>query len=287
MTGIGDSAFPTQIDVQLRQADLGRDGTASTVGVARWLEDARVRVRLPRFERLVKAGRFGPFHILLVGQRVERLAPVRWADASVKVHTGFRRVGRASFTFEQAVLVGGKQVGSGDATVVLGGAAGALALPDELVADLHELKLPESDQVAWAIPDAERHQRDHYAFFAPLRARIGDVDSNQHVNFIALATWYDDAVATLSLADVAAGEKGLGSYLPPWSYRIQYSGEVTYPGHYDVAVQVRPSDGGSVHYELGIFRGDTCLGLADAIGVRGEPPTARSSGTSNWQTQSS
>ena len=99
MTGIGDSAFPTQIDVQLRQADLGRDGTASTVGVARWLEDARVRVRLPRFERLVKAGRFGPFHILLVGQRVERLAPVRWADASVQVRTGFRRVGRSSFTF--------------------------------------------------------------------------------------------------------------------------------------------------------------------------------------------
>src|SRR5690242_3656295 len=127
MPGSSDFTFPTRIDVQLRQADLGRDGSASTIGVARWLEDARVRVRLRRFERLVRAGQFGPFHILLVNQKFERLAPVSWADGTVHVHTGIGRIGHSSFTFEQAVFVGGTRVANGDATVVLGGASGTLA----------------------------------------------------------------------------------------------------------------------------------------------------------------
>jgi acyl-CoA thioester hydrolase len=283
MTGTSDSTFPTQHDVPLRQADLGRDGSASTIGVARWLEDARVRVRLPRFERRVRAGQFDPFRILLVSQRVERLAPVGWADGRVQVHTGFGRIGRSSFTFQQAVFVGGTQVASGDATVVLGGTSGSLALPDELIEDLNDLRLPESDQKAGTTPDAERHQRDHYSFFAPLSARIGDVDSNQHVNFIALATWYDEAVAALSLTEVAVDEGGLGPNLPPWSYRIRYLGEVAYPGDYDIGVRVETVEDNSLRYALGIFRGAECLGVADAVGARGELSADRSSGSANWR----
>ncbi|NGO13502.1 hypothetical protein G5C60_39370 [Streptomyces sp. HC44] len=270
MNDIGDAVFPTQLDVRLRQADLGRDGSASTIGVARWLEDARLRVRLRRFERLVAAGQFDPFHIVLVSQRVERLAPVARADASVQVHTGVRRIGRSSFTFEHAVFVGSKRVGSGEATIVLSGAAGPLALPDELIADLMDLQLPESGQTVVTRPGAERHQRDHYAHFAPLRARIGDVDSNQHVNFIALATWYDEAIAAFAWQAIGLGEGGRVPDLSPWSYRIQYVGEVTYPGDYEIGILVRALDVDSVHYELGVFRGSKCLGVADATGPRGE-----------------
>ncbi|MER6197707.1 hypothetical protein ABT234_10085 [Streptomyces sp. NPDC001586] len=184
-----------QVDVRVRQADLGRDGSTSTIGTARWLEDARIRLRLHRFERLVGEGRFGPFRIVLVGQRVSRLAPAGPAGTRVQVHTGVRRVGRSSVTFGQEVMVGDKRVGSGDATVVLADKSGPLRLPDELIADLDVMRLPETG-LAGRPADTrlrpERLRRAHYSYWAPLRSRIGDVDSNQHVNFIALATWYDE-----------------------------------------------------------------------------------------------
>src|SRR4051794_26584149 len=268
-----ESAFPVRIEVRVRHADLGRDGSASTVGVARWMEDARIRFRSRRFERLVEAGGFGPFQFLIVSQSVERLAPAGRLRGSVQVHTGVSRVGRSSFTFEQAVYDDGKHVGRGEATVVLGGATGALALPDELIMDLTERLLPESGRTAAASrPTAGRQQRDHYRYFAPLRARIGDVDSNQHVNFMAQVTWYDEAVAAFTTeAATRAGEGGrvLVPDLAPWSYRIHYIGEVTYPGDYEVGLLARSSDSldeDAVYYELGIFRGDLCLGVADASG---------------------
>lgn len=270
MTDLDDSAFPAQVDIRVRQADLGRDGSASTIGVARWLEDARLRVRLRRFERLVGAGRFRPFRILLVNQCVERLAPAGRAGESVQVHSGVRRIGRSSFTFEHAVFADSERVGGGEATIVLGGAAGPLTLPDELSADLSDLQMPEPGRTVTTRPSAERHQRDHYAYFAPLRSRIGDVDSNQHVNFNVLATWYDEAVAAFTTEAIGAGEGGPVPDLPPWSYRIQYIGEVTYPGDYGLGVRVRSFDGDSVHYALGVFRGGECLGVADAIGACGE-----------------
>ncbi|MFE5554825.1 hypothetical protein [Streptomyces sp. NPDC056544] len=257
----------------MRQADLGRDGSASTIGMARWLEDARIRLRLHRFERLIGEQGFGPFQILLVGQRVSRLAPAGPVGTRVQVHTGVRRVGRSSVTFGQEVMVGDERVGSGDATVVLAGNSGPLPVPDELIADLDEMQLPEAGvagRPAAIRPRPERLHRAHYAYWAPLRSRIGDVDSNQHVNFIALATWYDEAVAAFTVDSIGTTARGPVPDLPPWSYEIQYLGEVTYPGDYEVALTVRSFDTGSVHYELGVFRGSTCLGVADAIGPRGE-----------------
>ncbi|MFK0224111.1 hypothetical protein ACIQWN_38925 [Streptomyces vinaceus] len=121
-----------QVDVPVRQADLGRDGSASTIGMARWLEDARIRLRLRRFERLVGEGRFGPFQILLVGQRLSRLAPAGPAGTRVQVHTGVR-------------------LGSGP-----------LQLPDELIADLDEMRLPETEvaerSAATRVPAARLHR---------------------------------------------------------------------------------------------------------------------------------
>ena len=262
------SEFPSEIDVRVRQGDLGRDGSASTIGVARWLEDARIRLHLRRFARLVAAGGIGPFQILLVSQRVERLAPVGRVGACVQVHTGIRRIGRSSMTYEHAVIAGGTHVGSGEATIVLADVSGSLALPDELIEDLVELQLPGPNQPTAPRPGAERLHRDHYPAAVPLRARIGDVDINQHVNFMALATWYDEAVAAFASAAVNVGGTGPVPDLPPWSYRIQYLGEVTYPGDYGIGVAVRSFDVQSVQYELGIFRDGTCLGLADALGPR-------------------
>ncbi|MEV0279810.1 hypothetical protein AB0I22_25935 [Streptomyces sp. NPDC050610] len=272
MNSPDDQSLGVPIDVRVRQADLGRDGSASTIGMARWLEDARIRLRLRRFERLVGTGGLGPFQILLVGQGVDRLAPAGPTGARVQVHTGIRRIGSSSFTFAQAIMAGDKQVGSGGATVVLADSSGPLRLPDELAADLAELQLPEAGSPAAARPRPERLRHAHYARWAPLRSRIGDVDSNQHVNFQAQATWYDEAVAAFAMHAAGTRDSGPVPDLPPWSYRIQYLGEVTYPGDYEIGLTVRSADAESVHYDLGIFRDGTCLGVADAIGPRGALP---------------
>nr|WP_042185096.1 hypothetical protein [Kibdelosporangium sp. MJ126-NF4]CEL16517.1 putative 4-hydroxybenzoyl-CoA thioesterase [Kibdelosporangium sp. MJ126-NF4]CTQ90470.1 putative 4-hydroxybenzoyl-CoA thioesterase [Kibdelosporangium sp. MJ126-NF4] len=266
----GVSVLPARTDVRIRQADRGRDNSAGTIGMIRWLEDVRLRIRLRRFERLVTEGRFERFQILLVSQGVDRLAPVGPAVTTVEVHTGIRRIGRSSFSYEHSIFADGKQVGSGEATVVLGGAAGPLTLPDELIADLTDLRAPESDQAAMPRPGAERPRRDRYAHFFPLRSRIGDVDMNHHVNYIALATWYDEAIAAFTIQTIGT-DSGVPD-LPAWSYRVQYSGEVTYPGDYEIGLSVSSFDADAVHYELAVFRGDECLGIADATGSRGELP---------------
>lgn len=235
--------------------------------MARWLEDARIRVTMPQFERLVGAGGFEPHQIILVSQSVQQLAPVYGTDADIQVRTGIRRIGRSSFTYAQAVFADSERVGGGGATVLNLGLAGPLALPDELIADLADLSVPDSSETAATRPATERRRRDHYAFFAALRARIGDVDANQHVNYLALTTWYDEAVAAFTTA--AIGEDGPVPDLSPSSYRIDYLGEVTYPGEYEIGVRVRSFDVDAVRYELGIFGGSTCLGIADAVGARG------------------
>ncbi|WP_225729249.1 MULTISPECIES: hypothetical protein [unclassified Nocardia] len=261
------SSFPVQCDIRVRQGDLGRDDAVSTIGMARWLEDARIRLELPRFERLAGSGEFGPHQIIFVNQRIERLAGVDRTATDVRVHTGIRRIGRSSFTYEQAVSAGGRRVGGGGATVLLLGPAGPLDLPQELIADLTDLALPDTSRPTPPRPGSEREQRDHYPFFVPLCARISDVDSNQHVNYLALTTWYDEAVAVFTVA--ALGRDGLAQALSPLSYRIDYLGEVTYPGDYEIGVLGRAFGDDRVAYELGIFRGRACLGVADATGARG------------------
>lgn len=212
------------------------------------------------------SGGFDPFQIFLVNQRIERLRPAGRTGARVQVHTGVRRIGQSSFTYEQAAFIDGCHVASGDATIVLIGASGPLSLPDELVEDLDELALPESSAAPTVRPGPERSQRDHYPYFTPLLARIGDVDSNQHVNYMALATYYDEAIA--AFVKHATGTAGTGPVpdLPPQSYRVHYLGEVTYPGRYERGVVVRSVGTDSVSYELGVFRDSECLGVAEAVG---------------------
>ncbi|RDI68337.1 hypothetical protein [Nocardia pseudobrasiliensis] len=270
MNSLSTSVFPRHCDIRVRQGDLGRADAVSTIGIARWLEDARIHVRMPRFEQLGAHGEFGSHRIIFVSQWVERSARVHRTDADIQVHTGIRRIGRSSFTYEQAVFAGDERVGGGGATVLHLGPDGPLALPDELIADLADLALPEIGEAAAPRAGAERAQRGYYPFFVRLRARISDVDSNQHVNYLALLTWYDEAVAEFTAA--ALGADGLVPDLSASWYRIDYLGEVTYPGDYEIGVLVRARGEGSVAYELGLFHGHTCLGIADAIGPRGALP---------------
>ncbi len=233
--------------------------------MARWLEDARLRLSLRRFERLVGRGGFSRFQILFVGQRVERLAHAGRTGDVVRVRTGIHRIGRSSFTYEQSAAIDGASVTAGEATVVLRGARGPLELPEELIADLSELQssdTPRSPATDRAGP--ERRRREHYERFAPLRARISDVDGNHHVNYLAQLTWYDEAIAASALDTVdPAGHRTILD-LAPDAYAVHYLGEVTYPGDYEVGSRVRDDGADTLSYELAIFRGTDCLGFADA-----------------------
>jgi len=98
-----------------------------------------------------------------------------------------------------------------------------------------------------------------------MRARIGDIDTNHHVNNVALAAWYVDAVAALHL-DPAHARGGPATPLGPTAIDVEYPAEVTYPGVYTVGVAVTGIERGMARYACGLFQGDDCVGLADLEG---------------------
>ncbi|MBM6403810.1 hypothetical protein JQN72_06085 [Phycicoccus sp. CSK15P-2] len=260
--------FPDRQDVVQRFGDLAPDGTTSTVALSRLFEHPRVGLRFPRFACLVADGGFGSYQILFVGQRVERHAAFGRVGAEVRVGTGIRAVGRSSYTYGQGMFVDGRPVATAEATIVLADRSGPVALPDELLADLEELQLPGGAPKAASRPDPRRREREYYPAVATVHSRVGDVDLNRHVNYIAQLGWYDDAVASHAhdvLGDDAA--RTLTRYLP-WRYQVAYLGEVLHPRSYDIGIAASGQDENTVQYELGMFDGGRCLGTADASAPR-------------------
>ncbi|HEY2190897.1 MAG TPA: hypothetical protein VGH76_01160 [Actinomycetospora sp.] len=269
-------AYPALRDVVPRYSDLGPDGMISATGLARWFEDVRVTVELPGFRRLVEDGEFGPFRVLLAAQHVDRLAPMRW-DGKYRIGVGIRRVGNSSFTYGYGVFCDDRCVALGDTVTVFATAAGPADLPDALRSDLAGLVLEEPDVPPALKPGPERRDRAAYPFAVSLRARVGDIDTNRHVNNVALLSWYADAVATLQEEILISGWGGPPPEIAPHEFRVQYVAEVGYPAEYEVGVAVldqATDDAGAptVHYGLGVFLGDRCVGLADATGPRGDLP---------------
>jgi acyl-CoA thioester hydrolase len=286
-------AYPVLRDIAPRYSDLGPDGMISTTGLARWFEDARVAVALPGFRRLIEDGEFGPFRVLLAAQHVDRLVPMRW-DGKYRIGVGVRRLGGSSFTYGYGVFCDDRCVALGDTVTVFATEAGPAHLPDALRSDLAGLVLDEPDAPRAHRPGPERRDRATYPFAISLRARIGDIDTNRHVNNVALISWYADGVAALQDEVLTSGWGGPPPEIAPTRFRVQYVAEVGYPAEYEVGVAVlgqgaAGSDGegsggegsggegsagaGTVHYGLGVFLGDRCVGLADATGPRGDLPS--------------
>ena len=263
------AAYPVLREVGPRYADLGGDGLVTAEGLGRWFEDARVAADLPRFRRLVEDGEFGAFRVLLAAQRIERRAPITWSG-SYRIGIGVRRVGGSSFTYGYGVFAGEHCVALGDTVTVFATDAGPAQLPDALRTDLARMVLDEPDAAPAFRPGPERRDRATYPFAVGLRARIGDTDTNRHVNNVALVAWYADAVAALVEEILMSGWGGPPPELLPSTFELQYVAEVGYPAEYEVAVAVLSRDEDSVRYGLGVFLGDRCVGLADAVGARGE-----------------
>jgi acyl-CoA thioester hydrolase len=266
--------FPDRRQVVERFGDLAPDGTTSTVALARLFEHPRVGLRFPRFDKLTADGGFGPFHILFAGQRVERRTAFGEFGATLRIGTGIRAVGRSSYTYGQGMFAGGQLVATAEATIVLAGKSGPITLPDELLADLDELRLPETGAPAASKPDPRRRDRRYYPAAATVHARVGDVDLNRHVNYIAQLGWYDEAIASHAHGVLGAGTARKLPGFVPWRYRVSYLGEVLYPGSHDIGIAVSGHDEHTVHYELGLFDRGQCRGTADAAAPRGALPDA-------------
>lgn len=264
---------PILLDVSPRYADLGPDGLVSTFALVRWFEDVRVGLALPRFARMVADGDHGPYRWLLASMDVERRAPIPWTG-KLRVGAGIRRIGRSSFTHGYEVLGDDGRVAVGETVQVLADDAGPTELPDAMRADLQDLALDDPARPGPARPAAARHERAYYPYAHRVRARIGDIDTNRHGNNVALVSWYADAVAALATEATAAGWGGPAPEILPSRYAVQYVAEVGYPGDYEVALAVTAHDEQVVHYELGLFAGPRCVGLADATGGRSALPAA-------------
>ncbi|WP_020666559.1 acyl-ACP thioesterase domain-containing protein [Amycolatopsis nigrescens] len=267
---MAEDDFPDRQQVVQRFGDLAPDGTTSTVALSRLFEHPRVGLRFSRFDKLTADDGFKPYQILFVGQRVERQTAFGKVGATVRIGTGIRAIGRSSYTYGQGMFVDGHLVATAEATIVLADESGPITLPDELLADLEELRLPETGAAVAAKPEPRRRERQHYPAAATVHSRVRDVDLNRHVNYIAQLGWYDEAIASYAhglLGDDAA--KTLPRYLP-WCYSVAYLGEVLHPRSYDIGIAVSGHDEHIVHYELGLFDSGKCLGTADAAAPRGK-----------------
>src|SRR4051812_7354100 len=272
------AAFPVLRRITPRYADLGGDGRVTTVAIARWFEEARVLAELPRFRRLVEDGGFAPFRILLAAQRIRVLAPAMHGTPYA-VGTGVRRIGGASYSYGHGGFAGDRCVAVSDSATVLATRSGPSGLPDALREDLGTLVIDEPG-AAPPRPEAARRERDRYPFVHPVVTRIGDVDTNRHVNNVAVLSWYADAVAAWQSAGLGGPDGGDAAHwsstieggppeeLAPSAWEVQYVDEVAHPRAYDVALAVDPAPDG-LHYRAGIFAGDRCLGLADGFGAAG------------------
>lgn len=257
------AAYPVLRPFAPRYADLGGDGRVTTVALSRWFEEARVAADLPRFRRLVEDGGFGVFRILLAAQRLRVLAPMTLGTA-YRIGTGVRRIGGSSYSWGHGVFDGERCVAIADSVTVLAGGAGPSGLPDELRADLAAMVIDEPGG-APARPDAGRHERAGYAHGHTVVSRIGDVDTNRHVNNVAVLSWYADAVAAWQAGELGEVDGGPPEELAPHAWEVQYVAEVAHPRTYDVALSVDPTPDG-LHYRAGLFAGERCVGLADGFG---------------------
>ncbi|MFC5141585.1 hypothetical protein ACFPK1_25335 [Actinomycetospora rhizophila] len=257
------SAFPTLHPLTPRYADLGGDARVTTVALGRWFEEARVAAALPRFRRLVQDGGFRPGRILLAAQRIRALAPMTPGE-QYRVGTGVRRVGGSSYSWGHGVFAGERCVAVADSVTVLATDAGPSELPDELRADLAAMVIDEPGG-APARPHASRHDRGGYPTGHTVTTRIGDVDTNRHVNNVAILSWYADAVAAWQAAQLGAADGGPPEDLAPSAWEVQYVAEVAHPRTYDVALAVDDTPDG-LHYRAGVFAGERCVGLADGFG---------------------
>lgn len=257
------ASFPVLVEHPARYSDLDPSRRIGRDALVRWFEDARVAVELDAFGGDLDTRLRGEMRLLLAAVRVDVLAPLRVAGR-YRIGLGVTHVGTTSFTYVYAVFAGDECVATGESVSVHATADGPAPLPDAVRAALEGLRV-----VGAPSPRSGRDLvvREAYPFRLDIRTRFGDIDTNRHVNNVALAGWYLDALAELHLDVLGYPTGGPLDGLQPSSLAVQYLAEVHYPGIYQLRVGVLDIDDDTVRYACGLFDGPRCIGLAVAQGA--------------------
>jgi acyl-CoA thioester hydrolase len=271
-TLLSPSSYPVLLEHDARYGDLDPSRRIGRDALVRWFEDARVTVERTRFGAdLTHRAR-----LLLASVRVDVLAPLRVTARSAggaridaaryRVGIGVTHVGTSSFAYSYGVFVDDDCVATGESVSVHASDEGPAPLPADVRAALEELRV---GGPVGARPelDPARRVREAYPFRLDVRTRFGDLDTNRHVNNVALAGWYLDGLAELHLDVLGYPVGGPLDGLAPSTLAVQYLDEVRYPGIYQLRVGVLELDETTARYACGLFDGRRCIGLADAVGT--------------------
>ena len=113
-------------------------------------------------------------------------------------------------------------------------------------------------------PEPFRLQRASYPFFRQVIARFSDMDTEGHLNNVALASFYEDARVSF-LRTATQGNHAYRFVIAQIS--INYLAEAHYPGSYDVGLGISRFGTTSFGIGCGLFIGDTCIGTCDTTQV--------------------
>ncbi len=263
------AAYPVRIEHEARYSDLDPSRRIGRDALVRWFEDARVAVERDAFGADLVTRMRSEVRLLLASVRVEVLAPLR-VTGRYRIAVGVTRIGTSSFSYAYGVFAGDECVATGESTSVHVVRGESAPLPDEIRAALSALRMPGPEPVR-----PERSPallvRENYPFRLDVRTRFGDLDTNRHVNNVALAGWYLDGLAELHLDVLGYPTGGPLDGLSPSSLRVDYLAQVHYPGIHQLRVGVLELDETSVRYACGLFDGPRCIGLAEALGAHHAP----------------
>jgi acyl-CoA thioester hydrolase len=261
--------FPVQIERPARYSDLDPSRRIGRDALARWFEDARVAVERDAFGADLTTRMRTGIRLLLASVRVEVLAPLR-VTGHYRIAVGVTRIGSSSFSYQYGVFAGDECVATGESTSVHVVGGRPSPLPPQVRGALSRLRM-EGAQPVRPVRDPAMLVRENYPFRLDVRTRFGDLDTNRHVNNVALVGWYLDALAELHLDVLGYPTGGPLDGLSPSSLRVDYLSEVHYPGIHQLRVGVLDLDETSVRYACGLFDGPRCLGLAEAVGAHHAP----------------
>ncbi len=257
--------YPVVVSRTARYSNLDPTRRLGRDALLRWFEDARVAVERDAFGADLTTREHWRVKRLLASVHVDVLAPLKVTGQPYDVGLGVTRIGKSSFSYAYGVYDGDELVAMGTSTSVHVDDDGSAPLPDAVRAELERLRVDAPEPVR--LPnDPARLVRETYPFRIDVRTRFGDLDTNRHVNNVALAGWYLDALAELHLDVLGYPTGGPLDSLAPSSLRIDYLAEVLYPAINQLRVGVVELDAHSVRYACGLFDGPRCIGLAEATG---------------------
>ena len=119
--------------------------------------------------------------------------------------------------------------------------------------------------------DKRRLALENYPLQFDARPLYGDVDTNRHVNNIAVARWFEESRAQLNhrvagAARLLSPPPGLQLLLV--SIQIEYLQQVSYPSTVTVAAAVGRLGGASYAVAHGLFQNGRCAALGESVVVQ-------------------